>query len=106
LKSKGSGIFKMKLADFKMIEKDYMPGGFQSLLSFGEHHQLSVISGEGAYGSKNAPYEIAVFINGEFANLPGIVEDDVKGYLTESEVDTIIKKLHTITKAVPVQMEI
>jgi hypothetical protein len=96
----------MKLADFKMIEKDYMPGGFQSLLSFGEHHQLSVISGEGAYGSKNAPYEIAVFINGEFANLPGIVEDDVKGYLTESEVDTIIKKLHTITKAVPVQMEI
>lgn len=96
----------MKLADFKMIEKDYMPGGFQSLLSFGEHHQLSVISGEGAYGSKNAPYEIAVFINGEFANLPGIVEDDVKGYLTESEVDTIIKKLHTITMAVPVQMEI
>lgn len=96
----------MKLADFKMIEKDYMPGGFQSLLSFGEHHQLSVISGEGAYGSKNAPYEIAVFINGEFANLPGIVEDDVKGYLTETEVDTIIKKLHTITMAVPVQMEI
>ena len=96
----------MKLADFKMIEKNYMPGGFQSLLSFGEHHQLSVISGEGAYGSKNAPYEIAVFINGEFANLPGIVEDDVKGYLTESEVDTIIKKLHTITMAVPVQMEI
>jgi len=93
----------MKLANFEMIEKDYMPGGFQSLLSFGEHHQLSVISGEGAYGSKNAPYEIAVFVNGEFANLPGIIEDDIKGHLTEDEVDTIIKKLHTITKEIPVQ---
>lgn len=94
----------MKLADFEMIEKDYLPGGFQSLLSFGEHHQLSVICGEGAYGSDTAPYEIAVFINGDFANLPGIVEDDIKGYLTEDEVNTIIKKLHTITKAIPVQI--
>ena len=98
----------MKLANFEMIEKDYMPGGFQSLISFGEHHQLSVISGEGAYGSKNAPYEIAVFINGELANLPGITEadDTVKGYLTEDEVDTIIKKLHTITKEIPVQADL
>jgi hypothetical protein len=98
----------MKLANFEMIEKDYMPGGFQSLISFGEHHQLSVISGNGAYGSKNAPYEIAVFINGELANLPGITEadDTVKGYLTEDEVDTIIKKLHTITKEIPVQADL
>ena len=98
----------MKLANFEMIEKDYMPGGFQSLISFGEHHQLSVISGNGAYGSKNAPYEIAVFINGELANLPGITETDdtVKGYLTEDEVDTIIKKLHTITKEIPVQADL
>ena len=98
----------MKIANFEMIEKDYMPGGFQSLISFGEHHQLSVISGNGAYGSKNAPYEIAVFINGELANLPGITEadDTVKGYLTEDEVDTIIKKLHTITKEIPVQADL
>jgi hypothetical protein len=94
----------MKLADFEIIEKDYMPGGFQSLLSFGECHQLSIISGEGAYGSETAPYEIAVFVNGEFANLPGIIEDDVKGHLTENEVNTVIKKLHTITKAIPVQV--
>jgi hypothetical protein len=69
---------------------------------------LSVISGNGAYGSKNAPYEIAVFINGELANLPGITEadDTVKGYLTEDEVDTIIKKLHTITKEIPVQADL
>lgn len=97
----------LELQSFEMIEKVDFPSGYQCVLDFGEHHQLSIISGEGAQGTKNAPYEIAVFINGEFAGLPGInshVEDDVLGHLTEANVDAIIKKMYLLTGKSPRQV--
>lgn len=94
----------MKLSDFKKMET--RPGSFQTVLRFGNQVELSVISGNGSYSSETAPYEIAVFRNGEFAQLPGITcpEDDVRGYLVEKDVDLVIKKLVTITRADPVQV--
>ena len=86
----------LELQSFEMIEKADFPGGYQCVLAFGDHHNLSIISGEGAYGGDQGLYEIAVIINGEFASLPGIndhVEDDVLGYLTADEVGAIIKKM-------------
>lgn len=101
------GIMILELQSFEMIEKSDFPGGYQCVLDFGDHHQLSIISGEGAYGGNEGLYEIAVLINGEFANLPGInehVEDDVLGYLTESDVSAIIKKMYFLTGKTPSQV--
>ena len=97
----------LELSSFEMIAKEHDPGGYQCVLDFGEHHQLSIISGNGAQGTKNAPYEAAIFINGEFAHLPGInqtIEDDVIGYLTEADVSSIIKKMYFLTGKSPRQI--
>lgn len=97
----------LELQSFEMIEKADFPGGYQCVLEFGDHHQLSIISGEGAYGGDQGLYEIAVIINGEFASLPGIndhVEDDVLGYLTAHEVSAIIKKMYLLTGKTPEQV--
>ena len=97
----------LELQSFEMIEKADFPGGYQCVLAFGDHHNLSIISGEGAYGGDQGLYEIAVIINGEFASLPGIndhVEDDVLGYLTADEVGAIIKKMYLLTGKTPEQV--
>jgi hypothetical protein len=82
------------------------PGSFQTVLRFGNQVELSVISGDGSYSNETAPYEIAVFRNGEFTQFPGITGpfDDVRGHLIEQDVDLIIKKLVTVTKEDPVQV--
>jgi len=95
----------LELSSFEMIDKPV--GGQQCILAFGDTHQLSIISGEGSYSNKVAPYEAAIFINGEFAHLPGInqtIEDDVIGYLTEADVSSIIKKMYFLTGKTPSQV--
>lgn len=95
----------MRLSDFEMLEKADLPGGYQCVLSFNDYTQLSIISGNGAQGLDDRPYEIAVFINGDFANLPGITfNEDVRGYMTEEEVDSVISKLYSITGCMPSQV--
>ena len=97
----------LELSSFEMIEKVDHHGSYQCVLDFGEHHQLSIISGKGAYGGDCGLYEIAIFINGEFVSLPGIndhVEDDVLGHLTADDVGAIIKKMYLLTGKSPVQI--
>ena len=98
----------MKLSDFKMIEKADYPGGYQCVLDYGDNYQLSIISGKGAMGGYRGLYEIAIFKDGDFTRLPGIFkddyDDDVIGYLTESDVDAIMKKLYLITAKIPEQV--
>ena len=93
----------LKLDSFEMKEKDL--GGYQAVLSFGEY-ELSIISGDGAYGSTNAPYEIGVFKHGKMVQMPGITESDdtVKGWLTKSAVDAIISKMYFLTGTTPRQI--
>ena len=95
----------MKLKDFKM-KPTKMPKGYQALLGFGDSLELSIIQNEMSYGNSGGLYEIAVFVDGDQAEMPGITEDGdtVKGFLTEDDVDSIIKKMHTISGAVPVQV--
>lgn len=99
----------MKMANFKP-KKTEIPKGIQIILDFGNYH-LSIIQNQVSYGARNGLYEIAVFnsqdgVASEMTQLPGItnVGDTVKGNLTESEVDTIIKKLYAITRKQPVQI--
>lgn len=97
---------KMKLADFLMLGTSSLHS--QAVLDFGRYH-LSVITG--GYGTAAAPYEIAVFaakdgMARDFIQLPGITgpDDDVRGYLTEADVDAVIVKLYTITGQEPEQV--
>ena len=96
----------MNLSKFEMIEKADNPGGYQCVLEFDEKTQLSIITGSGAYGNDTAPYEIAVIVNGLMTGMPGITGDDelVRGHMTELEVDSVIKKLYTLTKKEPKQV--
>ena len=97
----------LELKSFEMMEntQDYL-GKHQCVLNFGDDYELSIISGKGAYGTEDAPYEIAVIKHGELEEIPGITDegDTVKGYLTEADVDTIIKKMYLITGKSPRQI--
>lgn len=94
----------LELKSFKMMEKAPV-GSQQCVLNFGDY-ELSIITGEGAYATQHAPYEIAVIKNGDFINMPGITDDDdtVKGYLTEQNVSAIIKKMYFLTGVSPEQV--
>ena len=97
----------LELSSFEMMEntQDYL-GKHQCVLNFGNDYELSIISGKGAHSTEAAPYEIAVIKHGELQAMPGITDEDdsVKGYLTEADVDAIIKKMYLITGKTPRQI--
>lgn len=94
----------MNLSNFQMIKK-ITRDTYQCVLEFNETTQLSIISGKGAYGNDDAPYEIAVFKNGDLTKMPGITDNDtVRGYLTEDDVNAIITKLYILTGKEPFQV--
>ena len=95
----------MKLADFEMMET-VSPNGVQVILRFGSKYDLSIVQNEVSYGNKQGLYEIAVFDDMDQVELPGITNkvDTIKGWLTEKDVDNIIKKLYTVTMEMPVQI--
>ena len=96
----------LELSSFEMIEKADILGDYQCVLAFGDEYQLSIISGQGAYSTEAAPYEIAVIKHGDLVEMPGITNEDdtVKGYLTEADVGAIIKKMYLITGKSPRQV--
>jgi hypothetical protein len=97
----------LELSSFEMIENtaDFLEK-HQCVLHFGDEYELSIISGKGSYSTETAPYEIAVIKHGNLAEMPGITDenDTVKGYLTEADVDAIIKKMYLITGKTPRQI--
>ena len=97
----------LELSSFEMMENTVdCLGKYQCVLSFGDDYELSIISGKGAYCTENAPYEIAVIKHGDLVQMPGITDEDdtVKGYLTESDVSAIIKKMFLLTGKTPRQI--
>ena len=94
----------MKLKDFQLLETK-SPKGVQAVIQFG-NYELSVIKNEVSYGNKQGLFEIAVFKDGEQKEMPGITEvgDTVKGWLTESDIDAIIYKMHFLTGTTPRQI--
>jgi hypothetical protein len=91
----------MKFEDIKFKPTD-VPYGIQSMLKFGDY-DLSIVKSDFSYGGKSGLYEIAVFKGNEQVELPGITEqgDTVKGFLSEGEVEGIIKKMHLASGADP-----
>ena len=103
----------MKLSDFQWMTKPQhksrvTEAGGQIVLDFGKYH-LSII--DDGYGSDKGLLEIAAFdacdgVASGMTELPGITAegDTVQGYLTESDVDAIIKKMYTLTGTTPRQV--
>ena len=84
-----------------------IPKGIQSVVGFGDY-QLSIIKNSTSYGGQQGLYEIGVFKDGAMVEMPGITEegDSVKGWLSESDVSGIIKKMHLATGSEPKQVDI
>ena len=84
-----------------------IPKGVQSVVGFGDY-QLSIIKNKTSYGGQQGLYEIGVFKDGDMVEMPGITEegDTVKGFLSESDVSGIIKKMHLATGSEPKQVDI
>ena len=95
----------MKFSDFEMMPTE-TPKGVQAVLQFGDDYELSIVSNDCSYGGSKGLYEIMVIKNGEQAELPGVTQegDTVKGFLSEGEVDGILKKMYLITGKQPVQI--
>ena len=92
--------------DLKFVSTK-IPKGLQSVVGFG-NYQLSIIKNSTSYGGQQGLYEIGVFKDGDMIEMPGITEegDSVKGWLSESDVSGIIKKMHLATGSEPKQVDI
>lgn len=84
---------------FSNLEFNKLFDGVQAVIGFGKTYELSIIKHSSSYGGKQGLYEIAVFKDGDQAELPGITEDGdtIKGFLNESDVDAIIKKMQLVS---------
>jgi hypothetical protein len=93
----------MKFKQLQFVNTE-MPDGIQAILEFGRDHELSIVKSDFSYGGKSGLYEIAVYHQGNQVEMPGITEqgDTVRGFLSEDEVEGIIKKMHLATGADPV----
>ena len=91
----------MKFKDLTFKKTD-IPNGIQAMLNFGGY-ELSIVKSDFSYGGTSGLYEIAVFKGNEQVEMPGITQagDTVKGFLSESEVEGIIKKMHLVSGADP-----
>jgi hypothetical protein len=87
----------MKFQDIKFYDTE-VPKGVQGMKHFGDY-QLSIVKSDFSYGGNQGLYEIAVFKDHNQVELPGITEpgDTVKGFLNESEVEVIMKKMQAIS---------
>lgn len=95
----------MELKNYKMKKQDHFLESVQCVLDFGGVYRLSVIKGPDT-GSESAPYEIAVFKDGDLVRMPGITAErsEIKNYLTEIDVNLIIKKMVCLTGEIPKQI--
>ena len=95
----------MAVLAYKSFEPMSVLDGTQVVLDFGKY-ELSIVSHSGSYGGKKGLYEIGVFLGGGMVEMPGITEegDTVKGWLTEADVDAIIKKMYFFTGVSPRQI--
>lgn len=81
---------------------DFPPNGKQALFNF-DSYVLSVVQHSGSYGNAQDLFEIGVFKEDVMVEMPGITEpgDTIKGFLSETEVNGIIKKMTSVTGVQP-----
>lgn len=80
-----------------LYESDDYKRGYQAKLDFPNGYGISVISGRGAYGDKDGPYECAVFNEGHLCYCTEIT-GDVIGYCNEDKVSEIMQQIQQLKK--------
>lgn len=85
----------MKLSELDF--KNHPNPGFGTITShtFANGYGASIITGENAYTSTNAPYELAVLHNGKITYETELT-GDVLGYLTEADVNEYLTKIEAL----------
>jgi hypothetical protein len=95
----------MAILELSSFNPQPLHDGIQVVLDYGDY-ELSIVKHSGSYGHTQGKYEIMVFKHGGPCEMPGITEehDSIKGYLTESDVNIIIKKMYIVTGKSPEQI--
>ena len=70
--------------------------GRQAYAEFDNGYCVSVICTPISYGGKAGLYEVAVIRDGEFVDMPDW-DDNVKGWLTEQDVDEILTQVKSLS---------
>jgi len=89
----------MKFEEVKMEDRGTKAfWGFGASVEYGDY-ELSIIKNEMSYGGSQGLYEIAVYMDDEQVELPGVTAegDTVRGYLTEEDVNLIMYKMQLIS---------
>lgn len=81
--------------DLEFIDKDIVVPSQMAKLEFDNGYGVSVITGYGAYGSTNAPYELAILKHGSLCYDTKIT-NDVIGYLTPDDVTDYMKQVQEL----------
>jgi hypothetical protein len=85
----------MKVSD--LVFKEHPSKGFDTIAThtFPNGYGASIITGQNAYSSETAPYELAVLHNSKITyDTP--LTGDVLGYLTEDEVNEYLLKIEQL----------
>lgn len=69
----------------------------QATMTFENGYGVSVITGRAAYGSDNAPYELAVLGKDGSLTYDTPITDDVIGHLTPDEVTQLMVKVQKLS---------
>ena len=95
----------MAVLELSSYDPQPLYDGVQVILDYGDY-ELSIVKHSGSYGHTQGKYEIMVFKHGNPHEMPGITntDDAIKGYLTESDVNVIIKKMYIVTGKSPEQL--
>lgn len=77
-------------------EKSEHLGGIHYAFTFKNGYGASVIKNYGSYGATEDKWELAITKNKELVEVPSIFDDLVKGWLSDAEVEEILKKIEML----------
>ena len=78
-------------------KKDKRLGGIAYIFYFNNGYKVSVIKNFGSYGNKEDKWELAIIKEDELVNVPSIMGSDiVKGWLSDSDVESILEKVEKL----------
>lgn len=81
--------------EFELMTDPYMSGK-RSRIHFDNGYGASVVSHTFSYGGKDGLYELAVLKNGDLHYDNPVAGGDVRGYLTEQEVNDLLIQIQQL----------
>jgi hypothetical protein len=91
----------MKFQELKFNPHPSGMGGVQAIMTFKNGFEVSVIQFQYSYGGDKGLYELAVRKNGTLHYDNPVADGDVRGYLTEEEVEKLATQVEGFEKEAP-----